>query len=216
MSFNNNFTAVTGATYTAAQYNTHTRDNLTAIWVYTTAGDIAYATGATTLARLGLGAEYKFLQVNAAANAPQWGGLQFASVYHNTTQNLTNGTPTALAFNSEISDLPGWHDPAINNSYITPTIPSAVGFYIASIFYEYTGAGGSGHYYDVIELMVNGVSVMRDRKYYEVDAFTKAATITFPIYQINSPLRAEIFVTQNSGGTRTVQSGCIFSLLRVG
>lgn len=31
MSFDNSFTAVTGATYTAAQYNTYVRDNLTAL-----------------------------------------------------------------------------------------------------------------------------------------------------------------------------------------
>ncbi len=52
MSFDNDYTAVTGATYTAAQYNTHTRDNFTAIFVYTQAGSIAYSTSATTLAEL--------------------------------------------------------------------------------------------------------------------------------------------------------------------
>ena len=92
MAFNNNFTAITGATYTASQYNTHTRDNLTAIWVYTTAGDIAYATGATTLTRLaapaGLslmqhngtvpsylakGAANKILRMNSTGTAFEWG-----------------------------------------------------------------------------------------------------------------------------------------------
>lgn len=71
MSFNNSFTAVTGATYTAAQYNTHTRDNLTAIWVYTTAGDIAYATGATALSRLGIGANTTTVLM-PAAGVPSW------------------------------------------------------------------------------------------------------------------------------------------------
>lgn len=71
MSFNNSFTAVTGATYTAAQYNTHTRDNLTAIWVYTTAGDIAYATGATSLARLGIGANTTTVLM-PASGVPSW------------------------------------------------------------------------------------------------------------------------------------------------
>lgn len=70
MSFNNAFTAVTGATYTAAQYNTYTRDNLTAIWVYTTAGDIVYATSATTLARLGIGASGYIM--GSSGSAPQW------------------------------------------------------------------------------------------------------------------------------------------------
>jgi len=70
MAFNNSFTAVTGATYTAAQYNTHVRDNLTAIWVYTTAGDIAYATSATALVRLGIGASNTVL--GSSGSAPQW------------------------------------------------------------------------------------------------------------------------------------------------
>ena len=52
MAFNNGFTAVTGATYTAAQYNTYVRDNFTALWPYTTAGDMMYATSATASARL--------------------------------------------------------------------------------------------------------------------------------------------------------------------
>lgn len=71
MSFNNSFTAVTGATYTAAQYNTHVRDNLTAIWVYTTQGDIAYASSATALARLGIGANNTTVLM-PASGVPSW------------------------------------------------------------------------------------------------------------------------------------------------
>lgn len=71
MSFNNAYTAVTGATYTAAQYNTHTRDNFNAIWVYTTAGDIAYATGATALNRLAIGANNTTVLM-PASGAPSW------------------------------------------------------------------------------------------------------------------------------------------------
>lgn len=70
MAFNNAFTAVTGATYTAAQYNTHTRDNFTAVWVYTTAGDIAYATSATALARLAIGAVGSIL--GSSGSALRW------------------------------------------------------------------------------------------------------------------------------------------------
>ena len=70
MAFNNGFTAVVGATYTAAQYNTYVRDNFTAIWAYTTAGDIVYAAGATTLTRLGIGANGSYLESNGSA--PVW------------------------------------------------------------------------------------------------------------------------------------------------
>lgn len=71
MSFNNSYTAVTGATYTAAHYNTHTRDNWTAVWVYTTQGDIAYATSSTSLSRLGIGANTTTVLM-PAAGVPSW------------------------------------------------------------------------------------------------------------------------------------------------
>lgn len=70
MAFNNAYTAVTGATYTASHYNTHTRDNFTAIWVYTTAGDLAYAASSTTLARLGIGGAGEKLV--STGSAPAW------------------------------------------------------------------------------------------------------------------------------------------------
>lgn len=54
MSFNNSYTAVTGATYQASDYNTHTKGNFTSIWVGTTAGDLDYYTSSTSKARLAL------------------------------------------------------------------------------------------------------------------------------------------------------------------
>jgi hypothetical protein len=90
MAFNNSFTAVTGATYTAAQYNTHVRDNFTAVWVYTTAGDIAYATGATTLARLAIGSSGYLLSV--ASGAPAWvANIRYMSFLLNLDVALTVG-----------------------------------------------------------------------------------------------------------------------------
>lgn len=56
MAYDNGYTAVTGATFTAAQYNTYDRDNRTAMWVGTTAGDTEYYTGATAKARIAKGA----------------------------------------------------------------------------------------------------------------------------------------------------------------
>lgn len=84
--YTSGFTAVTGSVFTAAQYNTNVRDNFTAIWVYTTAGDISYATGATTKARLAIGTAYEMLRTNAGATAPEWGQAPFvvASLYNAT------------------------------------------------------------------------------------------------------------------------------------
>ena len=99
MAYSSGFTAVTGATYTAAQYNTNTRDNFTAIWVYTTAGDIAYATGATTLARLGIGAAGAILK--STGSAPAWLAIG-ANGYH---LEVSGGAPVWGAFYRYMSFL---------------------------------------------------------------------------------------------------------------
>ncbi|MCP4141623.1 MAG: hypothetical protein GY755_15305 [Chloroflexi bacterium] len=72
MAFSNTYTAVTGGTLSAAQWNTGVRDNLTALWTYTTAGDIEYATSSSTLARLGIGAAGQVMLTNSGATAPEW------------------------------------------------------------------------------------------------------------------------------------------------
>lgn len=64
-------TAVTGQTYLASSWNTEVKDNFSALWQYTTAGDIVYATSATTLARRGIGSEGQVLTVSSGA--PAWG-----------------------------------------------------------------------------------------------------------------------------------------------
>lgn len=69
MAYTSGFTAVTSATFTAAQYNTNVRDNFAAIWVFTTAGDLIYATSATTAARLALVADGLLY---GGASAPAW------------------------------------------------------------------------------------------------------------------------------------------------
>lgn len=105
MSFNNSFTAVTGATYTAAQYNTHTRDNLTAIWVYTTAGDIAYATSATALARLGIGANTTTVLM-PAAGVPTWShSPAIQGVLH--AKGTVDFAPGGQSFSSTWADITG-------------------------------------------------------------------------------------------------------------
>ena len=108
MSFNNGFTAVTGATYTAAQYNTYVRDNFTAIWVGTTAGDLDYYTSSTAKTRLAIGTAGQILM--SSGTAPTWvSGERYIPVYLNSDVALTVG------------DYQGWFmvPPAINGWNIT-------------------------------------------------------------------------------------------------
>ena len=73
MAYTSGFTAVTGATFLASQYNTYVRDNLSALWVFTTAGDLIYATSSTTAARLGIGSSNDILRTTGGV--PAWVSL---------------------------------------------------------------------------------------------------------------------------------------------
>lgn len=106
-------TWVASAILTAAQLNTHLRDNLleTLVAKVTTAGDIGYATAATTLARLALvvgGILYggasapawlavsgarSILSLNSGATAPTWG--DFKHVVKAADQSITNDAAVA-------------------------------------------------------------------------------------------------------------------------
>lgn len=70
MAFTSPLTAVSGATFTAAQFNTNVRDNLNAIWVGTTAGDMDYYSSSTAKSRVAIGANGSYLSSNGSA--PGW------------------------------------------------------------------------------------------------------------------------------------------------
>lgn len=211
MAFTSPMTAVTGATFTAAQFNTNVRDNLNAIWVGTTAGDMDYYSGASAKTRVAIGSAYTFWKSNGSA--PAWGNLDYASVYHGTTQNIGNGSATALVFNTEISDAPGWHSTVSNTSRITV---DATGNYLVSAWFIYTTGGGSGTYSDYVNINRSGSSVGSFRALQEKDANGKHFLIHIPIIGASASAYFEVTLEQNSGETAVVASGARFSVLRVG
>lgn len=155
MAYDNSFTAVVGATYTAAQYNTHVRDNFTAIWVYTTAGDIAYATSATALARLAKGTAYQHLRMNAGATAPEWGGWIAGKITRVTNQSISTATLTNINFTAAaISRLLTW-----SGSDDTKLTIGAAGLYIYG--FTYSSDGGSG--YREANVLLNGATLLETR-----------------------------------------------------
>ena len=64
----------TGDLWTAANQNTYLRDNMSSIWVGTTAGDVDYYTGAAAKSRLAIGTGGQVQTVNDGATAPEWAG----------------------------------------------------------------------------------------------------------------------------------------------
>lgn len=195
---------------TAAKMNA-IQTNISAIWVGTTAGDLGYYTSSTAATRLGIGSAYQFLQVNSGATAPAWSGLHFASVYHNTTQNVTTGVQTAITFNTETLDAQGWHDTGVNTNRITVGV---TGYYVASTWLQYAATGGSGNYWDTVTFRVNGTDVFPHRQLQQVDAFSKMFVITSPIMAVTAAQYIDVTLEQNSGTTRAVQTNARLTVWR--
>lgn len=93
MAFDNSYTAVTGATYQASDYNTGTKGNFTAVWVGTTAGDIDYYTSAIAKSRLALtvgGVLY------GGASAPAYLAAGLANTFLRSTGSAPGYAPLVL------------------------------------------------------------------------------------------------------------------------
>lgn len=146
MAFNNTFTAVVGATYTAAQYNTYVRDNFTAIFVGTTAGDIDYYTSSSAKARLAIGASNTVL--GSSGSAPQWShSPSIAGVLH--TKGTVDFSPGGQVFSST------WAD--ISFAAVSLTLSVTCTIVVFSEITGYTDNAGTGYGF-LIRAMVNGVA----------------------------------------------------------
>ncbi len=110
MAFNNAYTAVTGATYQASDYNTGTKGNFTAIWVGTTAGDMDYYTSATAKSRLGLvpgGVLY------GGASAPAW--LSLGTNRQFLRAGISAPEYTCLVYRRQGGDASVWQSQGAGN-----------------------------------------------------------------------------------------------------
>lgn len=113
MAFNNSYTAVTGGTLSAAQWNTYVRDNFSAVFAYTTAGDMVYATSGSALARLAIGAAYKLLMSNSAGAIPEYNQAPFVIASHNDSTGFSYSTAT-------------WRDMPNSSNTITLLVTSTI------------------------------------------------------------------------------------------
>jgi len=139
MAFDNSYTAVTGATYTASDYNTYTKGNFSAVWVGTTAGDLDYYTSATAKSRLALTAGGVLV---AGASAPLW---ETGSLY----QFLMSNGSSPAEFSSLILRRKGGSASDWNTGGTTTYTPTAPKFQAGSVSVTFTNNGTASVTYPI-------------------------------------------------------------------
>lgn len=150
-------TYVTNQLITAAHANTNWRDNINELWPYTAAGDIAYASAASTLAALAKGEANQILKMNAGATAPMWGkGAQLLD------WQLSAAVSQANIVGSD------WQD--ITDGSVTLTLP-VDGIVIAIATAEERTDGGNG-YNAFFRVMLDGEGGSHAVAHYDVSDYS--------------------------------------------
>lgn len=121
MAYNAVPTVATGDPWTAANHNTYIRDNFAAGVpdIFTTAGDLAYASGANAASRLGVGSNGQVLTVNSGLPAWQSIVLKTGKAYRSTNQSLPNNTTTTIEFTTEEIDTGSFFSLGTSNTRLT-------------------------------------------------------------------------------------------------
>jgi hypothetical protein len=185
--------------YTQAQANAaFINDSL-----LTTTGDIIYASGTSTPARLGIGSTNQVLKVSGGL--PAWGAAPAptfvgCSLYKSSNQNATNGVSTSVTFESELFDTNGFHDNSTNNTRIT--IPTGyAGKYLITSVIQW-GANSSG--IRVNDIKLNG-STFLGYSYMDAGGYQSCQVSMIQDLAVGDYI--EMIGYQNSGSTVTIGGG---------
>jgi hypothetical protein len=168
-------------------------------------GDLISATAADTPARLAVGTDGQILTVDSTtATGLKWSTVSSSPTFvgvscirSSGSQTASNATWTAVTWPSESFDTNGFHDNSTNTSRIT--IPTGkAGKYSVTGFMQWDeNTSGTGRY---LAIYKNGTSVFYT---------TTTPSIAYPCGYIFTTLDlsvgdyVEMFVYQDSGGTRT-------------
>ena len=170
-----------------------------------TTGDIIYASGANTPARLGIGSSAQVLTV--ASGVPSWAtpasGSTFVGVsVYGGTLSIPNNTSTAVVFNGENFDTSSFHDNATNNTRIT--IPSGkTGYYQVNLASGTFDISSTGTFYFIIKK--NGSDIMET----PANKFFSGAYMGQGyawIFYLTAADYIELYAYQSSGGALNLYS----------
>ena len=142
---------------TSALLNQQLRDNMNAIWIYTTKGDISIAKSSTIVDRLAVGSDNQVLMAEAAQTL----GLKYktiaaaAKLARATNQSISDSTFTAIQFTSETYDLGDLADIGADNTRFT--IPASfAGYYSLSGYAKFAASGATSSGRREIQFYKNG------------------------------------------------------------
>ena len=173
-------------------------------------GDLISATAADTPARLAVGANGTVLTADSAeATGLKWAtpasGVTYvgAQVTNTSAQSISNGTYTAINFQSEVFDTDGFHDNSTNNTRLT--IPAGKGGKYLITGQANFASNSSG--FRAIAIMKNGSA--SQIAYANANPIS-GSSFTFAFSCVVSAVATDYYemnVYQSSGGSLNVNSG---------
>lgn len=169
--------------------------------LFTTAGDIIYATGASTVARLGIGSNGQILTVSGGL--PTWGSgasIVGARVYRTTDlTGIVSSTDTVIPWDAESFDTDTIHDTVTNTSRLTA---KTAGYYSigATVRWENNNVGSIHQ----TRIRLNGTT---DIEWAELTPVSPLTQKVLTVYQMGVGDYVEIVVRHDSGSNRLLQHG---------
>lgn len=179
-------TVANGDSWSASQQNTYLRDNIEALWPYTTAGDISYASAANQLSRLAKPSADSVLK-NTSGGVPSWLALTALKGTLHTIQT-SEFSPGGQAFSS------GWANITLGYVTLTLTVPCTV-----VVFSTITGYNSNTGRAFMVRATIDGVADPASYYPYDGGLTTGAKNETIPYVYVATGITA---------GSRLVRMQC--------
>lgn len=150
------------------------------------------------------GQSWTAAKANALENAIRDAQLMYAvRVTHNTTQSITTGTETSVAFNTERFDTfagsgSTMHDTSTNNTRLTALV---AGIYMIGGGFEWAADPGN----TLISIRFNGTTTIAKTQEAAAGSDTRALTIS-TLYQLATNDYVELRAFQSTGAGLNIQS----------
>ena len=128
-----------GSSWTASQHNTYIRDNFTALWPFTAAGDMVVSTSPYAITKLPIGVDNTLL-VNSS-NELAWKNL--SQIYCNVASSTTSISPVTweyIQFDTIIKNNYGMFDETSGYKFISPF----TGVYLVTGFVQWSASTQEG------------------------------------------------------------------------